>query len=108
DLDAGYAREHLELGVAYATKADYLARGELRAKAVASLRRALELQPDSVRAWRELGSVLIALGQDGDGFDALRHAIVVDPTDAGALGAMARALFIGRAQFDEAASWYER
>ena len=108
DLDDGYARAHLELGVAYATKADYLARGELRAKAVTSLRRALELQPDSVRAWRELGSVLIALGQDSDGFDALRHALVIDPADAGALGAMARALFIGRAQFDEAASWYER
>lgn len=108
DLDAGYARAHLDLGVAYATKADYLARGELRAKAVTSLRRALELQPDSVRAWRELGSVLIALGQDSDGFDAIRRALVIDPADAGALGAMARALFIGRAQFDEAASWYER
>ncbi len=62
-LDPGYARAHLELGVAYATKADYLARGELRAQAVTSLRRALELQPDSVRAWRELGSVLIGLGR---------------------------------------------
>ena len=67
ELDPGYARAHLELGVAYATKADYLARGELRGHAVTSLRRALELQPDSVRAWRELGSVLIATGQDGDG-----------------------------------------
>ncbi|HMJ86977.1 MAG TPA: protein kinase [Vicinamibacterales bacterium] len=108
DLDPGYARAHLELGVAYATKADYLARGELRAHAVTSLRRALELQPDSVRAWRELGSVLIATGQDGDGFDALRRALAIDSADAGALGAMGRALFIGRAQFDEAASWYER
>ena len=44
DLDAGYARAHLELGVAYATKAEYLARGELRKQAVTSLRRALELQ----------------------------------------------------------------
>ena len=108
DLDPGYARAHLELGVAYATKADYLARGELRAQAVTSLRRALELQPDSVRAWRELGSVLMASGQDSDGFDALRRALVIDPADAGALAAMGRALFIGRAQFDEAASWYER
>jgi TolB-like protein/tetratricopeptide (TPR) repeat protein len=108
DLDNGYARAHLELGVAYGTKADYLARGELRGRAVASLRRALELQPDSVRAWRELGSVLISMGQDGDGFDAIRRALVIDPADAGALGTMGRALFIGRAQFDEAASWYER
>jgi tetratricopeptide (TPR) repeat protein len=48
------------------------------------------------------------MGQDTDGFDALRRALVIDPADAGALGAMGRALFIGRAQFDEAASWYER
>jgi TolB-like protein/tetratricopeptide (TPR) repeat protein len=108
ELDPGYARAHLELGVAYATKADYLARGELRAHSVTSLRRALELHSDSVRAWRELGSVLIAMGQDSDGFEALRRALVIDPADAGALGAMGRALFIGRAQFDEAASWYER
>jgi eukaryotic-like serine/threonine-protein kinase len=108
DLDPGYARAHLELGVAYATKADYLARGELRPRAVQSLRRALELQPDSVRAWRELGSALIGMGQDADGFDALRRALGINPDDAGALGSMARALFIGRAQFADAASWYER
>jgi TolB-like protein/tetratricopeptide (TPR) repeat protein len=108
DLDPAYARAHLELGVAYATKADYLAQGELRARAVKSLRRAIELQPDAVRAWRELGSVLIAMGQDDHGFEALRRALVIEPADAGALGAMARALFVGRAQFDEAASWYER
>jgi TolB-like protein/tetratricopeptide (TPR) repeat protein len=108
DLDAGYARAHLELGVAYATKADYLARGELRKQAVTSLRRALELQPDSVRAWRELGLVLMASGQDSDGFEAMRRALAIDPADAGALAAMGRALFIGRADFKEAASWYER
>jgi tetratricopeptide (TPR) repeat protein/TolB-like protein len=108
DLDPGYARAHLELGVAYATKADYLAMGELRTQAVKSLRRALELQPESVRAWRELGSVLTAMGQDAEGFDALRRALAIDPTDAGALGTMGRALFVGRAQFDEAASWFER
>jgi TolB-like protein/Tfp pilus assembly protein PilF len=107
-LDPDYARAHLELGIAYATKADYLARGELRGQAVASLRRALDLQPDLVRAWRELGSVLISMGQEGDGFEALRRALTIDPADAGALGAMGRALFIGRAQFEEAMAWYER
>jgi tetratricopeptide (TPR) repeat protein len=108
ELDPGYARAHLELGVAYSTKAEYLAMHGLRAIAVTSLRRAIELQPDSVRAWRELGSVLMASGQDGEGFDALRRALAMDPADAAALAAMGRALFIGRAQFEEAASWYER
>jgi TolB-like protein/tetratricopeptide (TPR) repeat protein len=107
-LDPRYARAHLELGVAYATKADYLAMGDLRERAVASLRRALELQPDAVRAWERLGSALISMGQEAEGFEALRRALDVDPADAGAMGAMARALFIGRARFDEAASWYDR
>ncbi len=108
ELDPGYARAHLELGVAYGTKAQYLAMRDLNARAVASLRRAIDLQPDSARAWRELGAVLMASGQDAEAFEALRRALAIDSGDAGALAAMGRALFIGRAQFDEAASWYER
>jgi serine/threonine protein kinase/tetratricopeptide (TPR) repeat protein len=107
-LNPSYAPAHLELGVAYRTKADYLALGELRERAAASLRRALELQPDSIRARRELGGVLLAMGQESEGFEALRRALELAPSDAGTLGAMARALFIDRARFDEAASWYER
>ena len=107
-LDSRYARAHLELGVAYGTKADYLAIPDLRPRAVASLRRALELQPDSVRAWRELGAVLVGAGQDKEGIDAIQHALDLDPADAGAMSAMARALFIARAHFEAAASWFER
>jgi tetratricopeptide (TPR) repeat protein len=107
-LDPSYAQAHLELAVAYRTKADYLAMGELRERAVASLRRALTLQPDSIRAHRELGSVLLAMGQEVEGFAALHRALDLNPNDAGTLGAMARAFFIDRAQFDEAAAWYER
>ena len=103
ELDPRYARAHLELGAAYATKADYLAMDDLRVRAMAGLRRALDLQPDSVRALRELGSVLIAMDQETEGFEALHHALELDPADAGALGAMARALF-RRAQLAKAAN----
>ena len=107
-LDPNYATAHQELGVAYATKADYAAMPELRERAVASLRRALELQPDSVRAWREVGSTLISMGREREGFEAIERALAIDPTDAGVLGSMARALFLGRGQFTEAAGWFER
>lgn len=107
-LDPQYARAHLELGAAYATKAEYSAMAELRPRAVTSLKHALELQPDLVRGWRELGAVLIAMGQEAEGFDALQRALAIDPDDAGALAGMARALFVGRAEFAEAASYYDR
>jgi eukaryotic-like serine/threonine-protein kinase len=107
-LDPAYARAHIELGVAYATKADYLSMFELRDRALSSLRRAVELQPESGRAWRELGWLLTAMGQDVEGTAAIRRALAIDPDDASAYAAMARALFIGSARFAEAADWYDR
>jgi tetratricopeptide (TPR) repeat protein len=107
-LDPAYVRAHIELGVAYATKADYLSMPELNVRALKSLRRATELQPGSARAWRELGATLIALGQDVEAMTALRRALAIDPDEASALGAMGRALFIHYARFREAVGWFER
>ena len=107
-LDPAYARAHIELGVAYATKADYLSMFELRDRALSSLRRAVELQPESGRGWRELGWLLTTMGQNLEGMAAIRRALAIDPDDASAYAAMARALFIGGARFAEAADWYDR
>jgi len=107
-LDPSYARAHVELGAAYATKADALSMPELYDRAAASFRRAIELQPGLGRAWRELGSLLVNTGKEGEGIAAVRRALTIDPEDASALGTMARALFIGYARFDEAADWFDR
>ena len=107
-IDPSYTRAHIELGVAYSTKADYLSMPELHVRALASLRRAVELQPDSARAWRELGATLLSLNQDADAMAALRRALAIDPEDASVLGAIGRAHFINFARFAEAADWYER
>jgi tetratricopeptide (TPR) repeat protein len=107
ELDPGYARAHLELGVAYSTKAEFLVLPELFERSLARLRRALELDPGLVRAWRELGGVLVAMGRDDEGIDAIRHALTLDPKDEGALRAMGRALFLGRAAFREAAAYFD-
>jgi TolB-like protein/tRNA A-37 threonylcarbamoyl transferase component Bud32 len=107
-LDARYARAHVELGSAYASKAEYLAVPDLHDRAMASLRRALELSPGLVRAWRELGACLLALGKEREGVEAVRRALELDPEDAGALAAMGRVFFIGRGEFGEAASWFDR
>ena len=107
-LDPAYARAHIELGSALSAKADYLSMPEFNVRALVSLRRAIELQPDSARAWRELGSTLLALGQGADAMDALRQALAIEPEDAGSLGSIARALFIGYARFADAAAGFDR
>ncbi len=107
-LDPGYARAHLELGSAWASKAQYLGIDELAARALTSYRRALELRPGLVRAWREMGSTLVSLGRVDEGLESIRRALELDGEDVGALGSMGRALFVGRARFREAAEWFER
>ncbi len=107
-LDPTYARAHLELGSAYGAKGDYLALPELYEGALTSLRRSLELSPALGRAWREMGAVLVSLGREDEGIEAIQHALDLDPEDAGALASMGRALFIGRAQFREAAGYFDR
>src|SRR4030095_15258847 len=73
-----------------------------------SLRRAIELQPGSARAWRELGATLVDKGEDSEGMAAIRRALAIDPDDASACAAMGRAIFITRAKFAEATPWYVR
>jgi TolB-like protein/Tfp pilus assembly protein PilF/predicted Ser/Thr protein kinase len=107
ELDPGYARAHLELGVAYSTKADYLVLPELHERAIVRLRRALDLDSGLVRGWRELGSSLVALGRVDEGIEAIRRGLALDPKDEGILRAMGRALFLGRAAFREAAAYFE-
>jgi TolB-like protein/Tfp pilus assembly protein PilF len=107
-LDPAYAQAHLELGAVYAVQAGYLGVDELSERALACYRRALELRPQLSRAWRELGGALVALGRDDEGIEAIRRALELDSGDAGALAAMARALFVGRAEFAQAAAWFER
>jgi tetratricopeptide (TPR) repeat protein len=107
-LDPAYARAHTELGAALSAKADYLSMAEYHVRGLVHLRRAIELQPDFVRGWRELGSTLLGLGQIAEAVDALRRALAIAPLDAGSLGSMGRALFIGYARFGEAAAWFDR
>lgn len=108
ELDPGYARAHLELGIAYATKADYLVLPVMHERAIVRLRRALDIDSGLVRAWRELGGSLVALGRVDEGIEAIRHGLALDPKDEGALRAMGRALMLGRAAFREAAAYHEQ
>jgi len=105
-LDPRYLRAQLELGAAYAQKAEYLSAAELHQRSEAILRRLLEANPRLPRAWRELGATLVASGRTREGLDCLHRAVTLAPDDPRALGGLARGFFIGRGEFARAAELY--
>ncbi len=107
-LDPTYVRAYVELGAAYATKADYLAAPELLERSLEPLRRAIELRPESPRPWREMGMTLMSLGRDEEGFASIERALGLAPEDPTILAGKARALFLARADFAQAAALFER
>jgi len=107
-LDPGYVAAHLGLGSAHELKAGYLASAELGESAIVAFRRALALRPDHARAWRELGSALLGLGRDAEAMEAVGRALELGPDQAAAHSTLGRILFIGRAEFEEAAAAFER
>ncbi|MCM2257032.1 MAG: protein kinase [Vicinamibacteria bacterium] len=106
--DPGYARAHLSLAMALDLKSDYVGFPELRQRALVSFHRALELAPGLAVAWREMGATLITDGRLDEGLAAVEKARDLAPDDAASWGALARAHFIGLADFEGAASLYER
>ena len=107
-LDPLYARAWLALGEAYDVKASDLAMPELLEKAMASFEKCLALQPRLAKAWKELGGTLVDLGRPDKGLEAIRRALELDPGDAAAHAALARAHFIGTARFEDAREAFER
>jgi TolB-like protein/predicted Ser/Thr protein kinase len=105
--DPGYAEAHLQLGIARSLKAEYMGLPDLHAPALESLGRALDLKPGLVEAQRERGAVLVHLGRVDEGIRAIEEALARDPGDAANHSALARAFFIGKADFPRAAQAYE-
>jgi serine/threonine-protein kinase len=106
-LDPRYARAQLQLGSAYDIKASYLGMPELHERALACFRRAIDLAPDLSLAWKEMGSCLTSLGREDEGIEAIVRALALDPADAAAHSALARAYFVGKARFADAADEYD-
>jgi TolB-like protein len=107
-LDPGYIRAQIELGAAYQQKAEYLAAPELLERATTVLRRVIEARPQLPRAWRELGVTLVSQDRVDEGLECLRRARSLAPEDARVLGGLGRAYFVGKADFPQAAEYFEQ
>jgi TolB-like protein len=107
-LDPHYVRAQVELGAAYEQKGEYLNSSDVLERARGVLRRLVDTRPRFARAWRELGVTLLTLGRVDEGLDCLERALNLDPEDPRILGGIARAHFIGRADFPTASSLYQR
>jgi tetratricopeptide (TPR) repeat protein len=97
----------MQRGVALAVKAGHLGRPALYEPALESLRKATELRPSLAEAWRELGATLVYSRED-EAFGAIERALSLEPGDASAHAALARAYFIGKGDFARAAVEFER
>ena len=98
-LDPSYARAHAELGSAYEIKANYFGMSELNHRAIASVRRAIELRPASPTPGAS--SPLRSSPWDGTTRRSRRieRALALDPGDATAYSSLGRVHFIGRGDF---------
>ncbi|MGH9334284.1 MAG: protein kinase domain-containing protein [Vicinamibacteria bacterium] len=107
-LDPAYANAHLQRGIAYDLKADYLSMPELYERALASLDRALVLRPNFVEAHRSRASVLLSLGREEEAEAAVERALAIDPGAASAYQTLGRVYFLGCGDFARAAEYYEK
>lgn len=107
-FDPGYIRAQIELGAAYAQKAEYLSAPELHTRATSILRRTLESRPNLPRAWRELGATLVVQGRIDEGIECLRRALALAPDNPLMLAGLARGFFIGKGDIVGAAELYAR
>jgi tetratricopeptide (TPR) repeat protein len=107
-LDPDYAAAHLQRGLAYELKADYLSVPELYDRALASVDRALILRPGFADAHRTRASVLLDLGREDEALAAIERALALDPGAAHAHQTLGRIHFIGFGDFARAADHYEK
>ncbi len=107
-LDPDYAAAHVQRGMAYELKADYLSVPELYDRALASVDRALVLRPGFVQAHRTRASVLLDLGREDEALEAIERALALDPGAAYAHQTLGRIHFIGFGDFARAADHYEK
>jgi tetratricopeptide (TPR) repeat protein len=107
-LDPEYAAAWAALGGAWELKGSFLAIKDLVLKGVDMERRALQIDPTLADAHAWLGSGLLTLGRVDEAIAATAEAIKLDPENAQAYQALARAYWVGKGDFAKAIPAFEK
>lgn len=101
ERDSTYASAWAGLGAAYNIKAGFLSRTDYATKAIEFERKALGLNPKLVEAHQWLGAAYLLVGRPDDAIESIKHAIELDPNDAGPHAALARVYWVGKGMVAE-------
>ena len=108
ELDPAYASAWASLGGALQLKGMFLGISDYADRASDALRRAIALQPTLGSAHSWLGLTLLMLGRVDEALVSLREAVNLEPDNATAYQALARALWMGKGEVEEAIAHLRR
>jgi tetratricopeptide (TPR) repeat protein/predicted Ser/Thr protein kinase len=100
--DPNYARAWAALGQSYGLKAQFFSLPDLNDKAIEMEKRAIALDPSLVNGYSFLGSAYLGSGRYDEAIAAISRAVALEPGNATAHQALARAYWLGKGMFEEA------
>ena len=106
--DPNYVEAMVELAGALEIKGAFMAAPQFFEKSLALVDRALTIQPGYAEAHVQRGDTLVAMGRADEGIEALREGVRLQPERAASHGSLARALWLGKGEVNEAIEEFER
>ncbi len=108
DLDADYPEALIALGSALQLRGSFLSMPHVLERSKALLERAVAIAPKNAEAHVRLGQTLATLGDTDAAEAAIRHGLALEPESPLALTQLARLLWLGRGQIDNAIAHFTR
>ena len=106
--DPEYAKAWAALGGAYGLKGAFMSMPDVIHKAIELERRALAIDPELADAHVWLGTSLLNLGRVDEGITEIQEGLRLEPDNAQAHQALARALWTGKGNFAAAIPEFEK
>lgn len=108
DLEPAYVEALIALGGALQLRGSFLSMPHVLERSRALLDRAVAIAPKNAEAHVRLGQTLATLGDNDAAEASIRRGLELEPDSALAHGQLARLLWLGRAQIDDAITHFTR